>query len=486
MLGRKVALGAATMGGLQFLAKVLDLLAMVVLARILTPEDFGLVAIAVSVLLIANSVTELPVLDVLVQRDEIGEEDVQTAFTLTMLRGFLVSVLIVASSWPIASFYEDARLIFILWAISLAPLFQGLASPAMVHYLRKIEFGPPARTNLIGKVVSVAISLIISFATGSYWALVAGPIITQAIITLCTYVYAPWRPAIRLTGAPSILKFAGWVTLSRVIWTVSIQADRLLVGRLLGKESLGFYSMASEISSLATYAVAGPIMKPIFSGFSRMRDDVGRLQNAYLKSQQALMMVVMPFGIGLAAAANNLVPLLLGEGWGTVVPVIRWLAPVIALQMMSVPVQALALALGMPKTLAYREAVGILIRLPATVIAAIYVGLIGAAAARSLTGIVIIGINLAIARNLIDLPIMKQFLNGWRSIVSAFLMAFLILCIDFGLAAQNWSYGPILAIQIPVGLAVYLTSHLGLWHLSGKSDGAETFLLKMIKNRASR
>src|SRR4051812_37528981 len=129
MLGRKVALGAATIGLFQLVAKCFDLLLTLILARILLPADFGLVAIAVAILLVASSVTELPVVDVLVQRDELDPDLIDTAFTLTVLRGLLVASVILIAAYPAATFYADPRLVPILSVLALIPIFTGLNSP---------------------------------------------------------------------------------------------------------------------------------------------------------------------------------------------------------------------------------------------------------------------------------------------------------------------------------------------------------------------
>lgn len=483
MFGRKIAGAAALIGSLQLVAKFLDFLSLIAFARVLTPADFGLVAIAVSVLLIANSVTELPIMDVLVQRPNLAADDIATAFTLSALRGLVAALFLMIISWPVSWLYGDSRLTLLICVIAFAPLLQGLASPAMVYFTRRIEYGPTAWAMLIGKVSSLALSLGIALWTGSYWALIIGLVSMQAATTISTHVFAPWRPQFRLAGARSILDFAGWVTISRIIWTVSIQSDRMLVGRIVGKTSLGYYSMASDISSVATYAIAGPVLGPIFSGFSRIRDDLPRLRNAYIKSQQTLVMVVLPFGIGLAAVAGSLVPLLLGKGWEPAVPVIRWLAPVIALQMMSVPVQAVAMAMGLPKTLAAREGLGLAIRLPATLIAATFFGVIGAAVARSLTGLVIIVINLVIVRGVIGSTVRSQLYNCWRSLVSASVMTAAIIEIDLILGPQIKFVPFLLAVQIPAGALFYVLTHFCLWCVRGRPDGGEQFLFDLLFRR---
>lgn len=486
MFGQKVALGAALIGLFQLLAKFMDLIATIILARLLLPEDFGLVAIAVAVLLITNSITELPVVDVLVQREELDHRDIDTAFTLTFLRGLLVAGVTASLAYPVAQFYTDDRLIPIMLVLALVPIAQGLNSPAMIHFMRQIKYGPTARAALIGKGCGVVTTILLALAGASYWALIANLVVTPIGVMLTTHIMAPYRPRFRTQGARAILSFAGWVTVSRIIWTLNMQADRFLIGRILGKSTLGQYAMGGDISSMATYAVAGPILQPIFSGFSRIQGDMARMRAAYIKSQQTLIMLVLPLGVGLAAVANNLIPVLLGAGWEQTIPVIQWLAPVIALQMMSVPVQSAAMALARPKALAWRELLGLLLRLPATLVAAWYWGLIGAVVARSLTGLVIILLNLTIARGLVGVPLRRQLLAGWRSYCSALLMVGVVWGLDRIIGHDALPMPALIAGQIFFGGLTYVGSHMALWFCAKRPGGSEQFLLDLVRSRGKK
>jgi lipopolysaccharide exporter len=483
MLGKKVAAGAATMGVFQLIAKGLDLALMFLLARILGPEDFGLVAVAVAFLLIANSVTELPVVDVLVQNEELDPSLIDTAFTLTLLRGILVALIILAAAYPLAAFYSDPRLNAILCVLAIVPIMVGLNSPALVHSLRRLDYGPTARSALIGKFCGVVSTIALAANGAGYWALISNLVLTPFGTMLATHFMARYRPRFGLTGARLIIGFASWVTISRMIWTLNMQADRFLIGRILGKASLGQYALGSDIASTATYAIAGPILQPVFSGFSRVQGDVARLRNAYLKSQQALVMVVLPSGVLLACVAHNLVPIVLGPGWEEAVPVIQWLAPVIALQMISVPVQAAAMALAQPRALASRELFGLMLRLPATLLAAWFFGLAAAAAARAITGIIIIINNMAIAQRLVQAPVGQQIINSWRSLCSAIIMTALVLVLNWMLGDNAMPKIVTTALQILVGGFVYIIAHVGLWLWSGRPDGGESFLLGLIPYR---
>lgn len=485
MLKHKVARGAANLALFQLAGKLLDLVIVVVLARLLVPEDFGLVALATSTMLIAATVTELPVIDVLVQRESLDKRDVDSAFTLNLLRGLTVFSFLALASFPVALIYNDPNLIPVLWCLGLAPLFKSLESPALVYPLREVNYGPTAKILLIGKIVGAIASLCLATAWPSYWALVAGVVVAALTSALWSYKLCPYRPKIRFAGIQSIIGFAGWITASRIIFALNQQGDRFFVGYILGKGQLGQYAMGSDISSMATYSLAGPILRPIFAGMSRIQTDLIRLRSAYLRSQQSLMMIVLPFGFGLAAIASDLVPLLLGSGWDSAVPVIQWLAPVIALQMLSVPVQAVAMARGTPKALALREGVSLILRLPATLIGAWFFGLTGAVIARALSGGLIILFNLFIVKSLIQMSVLTQLKNAWRSGISVLVMVAGIAFLKALFPAPPEQYIQILRIVgfVLAGLVTYIGVHLTLWYLCKKPDGAETFLLEILNKK---
>jgi PST family polysaccharide transporter len=481
MLGRKVALGAALLTALQLLMRFVDIISLVVMARLLTPADFGLVALAASVLAIVRATTELNVGDALVQRKEIDPRDVDTAFTLNAVRALIVAAVIAATAWPMASFYEDARLTEILLVLSLVPILGGFSSPAMVHFLHRLEYGPGARMQLVGRVAGFVVAIAMAYTTRSYWALIVSQLVTPLVSTAYSYLLAPYRPRLRLQGASSMLNFAGWTTASRFISTLNLQSDRFLIGHILGKAQLGQYTVGSDMASMVTYAFAGPIMQTMFGGFARLQGDPERMRAAYLKAQQMLVIVLLPFGFGLAATADRVVPLVLGPNWDLVVTVIYWLAPVVSLQVLYLPMLSLSMAMGQPRVLVVREAVNFGMRVPLTLGGAWYFGLLGAVIARSLGGLVIIAMTLMIARRFIQISVVRQITNIWRSLVS---VAVMVLGVELLKGAMPMAPGTAMqagqvALLVATGVALYAGTHLTLWLAAKRPDGAEQFILSM-------
>lgn len=482
MSKHKVARGAASLGALQLLNRLLDLLSVVVLARIIAPEDFGLVTLATSAMLIAQTVTDLPVIDALVQRSEIEDKDIDSAFTLNVLRGITVVLVMLIISYPMGVVYHDMRLVPIMALLSLVPLSKSLESPGLVLALRELNYSPLARSLFIGRVAGTLLSVLLAIWTQSFWSLVYGLVSTGLISTALTYRFCPYRPKFRYQGMRRLIDFAGWITLSKIIFSLNQQGDRFFIGYFIGKGPLGQYTLGSELASMATYSIAGPVMRPIFTGMSRIQNDQSRLQLAYLFSQQAITFLVLPFGFGLATIADTFVPLILGPGWEQAIVAVWWIAPIVSLQMLSVSVHSLAMARGATSMLALREGLALILRLPATLLGAWMFGLVGALVARCATGIIIILMNLYVARKIIDVKVSVQLLNGWRSLLSVSVMSIFTLGLNFYLPEyEYYAFQLIRALFIIfAGLILYFVLHFMIWRLVGKPQGAESYVLEIL------
>lgn len=485
MLGHKVALGAVLLTALQIFLKVASLISLVVMARLLTPADFGLVAIAVSVLAVVNAITDLSVSDALVQRDSINEQNIDSAFTLGLLRGVVVSLALNAGALPISYLYEDARLAPILSVVSLSPFIASLSSPAVVFFLRRFQYGPVVRLQLISQLTGFSASVTFVIVSQSYWSLIIGQIVSSATATFISYVIAPYRPRLRFRGSEAILRFSIWMALSRVISTVNLQSDRFLLGHILGKPLLGQYTVGSDMASIVTYSLAAPIMQTMFGGFSRLQTDTQRIREAFLRGQQLLVFILLPLGFGLSIVSDRLVPALLGPNWDTAVIVVVWLAPVISLQTLYLPMLSLAMAMGNPRILVVRETLNLFLRAPLTIFGAYSYGILGATIARAIGGGAMIVMTLTLAKRFIDVSAIQQIGNVWRSLISVGVMVVMLqgMKLYMGVSMSEGEALCQVAVLVGVGAVVYLSSHVALWLASNRPEGAESFILEFAKTR---
>lgn len=485
MIGNKVSRSALFMVAAQGLAKGLDFIAVLIVARFLTPEDFGLVALASSVMLIANSLTEVPVAEALIRGETISEDDLGSAFTLTLLRGIGIAAILWLVAEPIAYWLDDPRLAEVIRVLAIGPLIQGLASPGIAHSLKSVNFRLLALSQMAGKVAAFAAIVIGAIVLQSYWALVAGLVVNPVVAGLSTHVLAPWRPRLRLNRIGVIFAFSGWITLSRMVFTLNMQMDRFFVGAILGKAKLGQYSMAGDLSSMVTYTLAQPIMQPLFAGFSTMHDDRDHLRQAYLRGQQILFTVIAPIGFLFAVLSSRFIPLALGEAWRPMVPLIWWLAPVISLQMLTIPTQSLVMAMGRPRLLLVRETLQLLLRLPATLAAAWFFGLVAAAAARAIASAVMILWLMGLASNLLATSVWVQLRGFARSFVALAALVGASLAADLALPTGSNVGMQLLWLSacVATGLFTYLVVLFGGWHLTGRPEGAESWIVGKLVRR---
>ncbi len=482
MLSRKIASGAIWLVASKLATRFLDLVAMLIVARLLVPAEFGLFALAASVLLILNAVTDLSLSNAIIQMKDPPDAVYDTAFTLNFLRGLVIAAALAVISIPFASIYGDERLRAIILALAAVPLLKGLVSPRMAHLQRQLSFKPQFYLEAAGKIAAFVASILVAYFTRSYWALVAGMIATPAISSMISYRFAPYRPRFGLHDWKPIFSFSGWLTLSNAVNTLNWQADRFFIGGKLGTATLGQYTVGSELASLPTNAPILPIMQALYAGFARLAHDTARLRDAYMTSQCVVIAIALPISVTVSVFAYPILDLAIGPAWSQSAFVVQVLAPVFALQMLTAPAQSIAMATGRTRSIFTRDTVALLVRLPLIVLGMWVAGLPGVIWARVASGLFIIILNLALMKRILDVSILTQLLAPWRSFVSALALAACLIVVGdaFDLLSRvSLDRIPILVAAAVLGGLVYAVVHLGLWAIRKPKQSAEQKIIDM-------
>jgi len=487
MLARKVFKASAVLGVARILARGLDMVSALVIARFLTPGDFGIVTLATATLMILRAITDLSINETIIRERDLSADLVGTAFTMSALRGLVLASVMVAMAWPVAHFYEDQRLIALLCVLALSPLIGSLSSPMMIGFARSLNYTPTAALQIGTKVASFLASVSIAYATHSYWALVVALVLPSVLSTPLSYIMAPYRPMFTLSRFRQIFSFAGWITLSRFLTTANGEADRFVIGGMLSNASLGQFAMARGVATTVSWAIGMPIMQGSYPGFANIRDEPDRLRSAYLRTQALLVATVMPLGMLLAIFAEPLVRIMLGVQWLPAVPIIQALAPMGALATLAMPVYSVAMALGRVRQLTIRDLVLFLASLPAVAIGCWSYGLFGAVAARLLVGIANIVISIEIAGGLLGLSIRRQLFNCWRPLLAVVGMSLYCLFVMGELQRTQPAKEIVeLALVISSALTGYCLIIGGLWLAAGRPRGAEEFVWSAVNSVTRR
>ena len=261
----------------RLLVNLVGLLSAFVLARILAPSDFGLVALATTVLAILGSLTEISLSDALVQHQGPTTDHFHTAWTLNLGRSVFVAVIFASSAVTLASIFQEQRLVEVIWALSAGVILGGLKNPRAIMMTRDLIFWQQSFFQVSERAVTLIISIVIAVIYKSYWAIVIGSIAGQAVGIVLSYTVLPFLPRIRWSHARELFSFSIWLTFCQMINTVNWKSDHLLVGYFFGRTSLGFYTVGDNLASLPTREIVAPITTTLFPGLfeTRQRTQAG-------------------------------------------------------------------------------------------------------------------------------------------------------------------------------------------------------------------
>lgn len=477
VVGRSTSIGSTWTVGARLISRAVDLCTMVVLAHVLRPRDFGLVAIAMTLIFIVEAALEMPISQALVRLNEVNSAHYDTAFTLGLLRGLALSLILCGLGRPFAHFYADARLFPLICVLSLAPASRGLVSPRLADFSRRFDFTPDFVMEFLGKLLAFATAITLALLTHSYWAIAAGTVVSPMVSTTVSYFMAPYRPRLSLQQMPSFSGFLGWITAAQVLSAITWQADRLLLGKLTSRTEMGLFTAANDTANMPLMAFLSPIMRPLLSAFSVTRENNTRLVNSYQISATAIVTLGLPLLVGESLLARSGTRLLLGASWSGSADLLRWLALSIIPTLFASPMAPLVMAFGRTQIFLKRNLFELCIKLPLVIVGALKFGFLGIIVARGISETATVFYCMTVVRRLTGLPVAQQLLNPWRSFVSTAVMAAVL-----GLLAPQLTHlsgislaGGVL-FTVLTGVTVYVASLFSLWYASDCPAGLEAMV----------
>ena len=413
---REAGLTARTLSGLKWAGfgaggqALLSLAILAVLARLLPPADFGVLAIALAFVNAAQALGHRNVGAALVQRAELTNRHVATAATLSVSAGAVLA----GAGWALAPmagrFFAEPAVGPVLRVLSLAILLAGLATVPEFLWRRRLRFGALAAAELLAQAFGYGL-VAIALAAGGYgvWALAWGTVARHAVFAVTALAAGPRlpRPLFGRREAGELLGAAAGFTSIALFVLIAAQGSRLVVGRLLGAAALGFYVRAFALASLSGH-VGRVVARVLFPAMAQRQRRPRRLAAAYLHGVEVLSLLAVPAALVLGLCADEIVALVLGPQWGAAVALLRILAIGTAFLIGAIPNNSVARAMGALKPAAWREAASASLLLGG-VAAGSRLGLAGVAAAAAGALIVAWLLKTQLALSLLGL--------GWRDLL---------------------------------------------------------------------
>jgi PST family polysaccharide transporter len=300
----------------------------VMLARLLTPVDFGLVAMVTAVTAMAAAFSDLGLTEATIQRKEITHSQVSTLFWINVGMGLLLTIITAAMAPALAWFYKEPRLIGITLAVSPTFLIGGLRAQHNALLKRQMRFSAIAIRDVAAYAVAVPIALALAWYGVGYWAIIALPMALNVAQLIISWGIVSWRPGLPSRDAEirSMVGFGSNVAASYAVFNWIRNADNVLIGWYWGAGPLGLYSRAFNLLTLALSQITGPASNVAIPALSRAQSDPELFSKYYLRALNLVMWIIAALFGFLFVAAKPVIVMVLGAKWVDAAPVFRILA----------------------------------------------------------------------------------------------------------------------------------------------------------------
>jgi O-antigen/teichoic acid export membrane protein len=373
--------GMGFMGGLSVLTKALAILKIAVLARILSPAQFGTYGVALLVLGFLEVLTETGINIFLVQQKDDALDYLDSSWVVSILRGFLIAIVILILTPAIIAFFKSPEVFYLLLLVAGVAVVRGFINPAVVFFQKKLEFSKVFMFRGSLYVIDAIISISLALLTHSESAMVVGMLGAAVVELVISFLIFKEKPRFRLDKEKfkKVLGSGKWITGAGIFSYVSQNFDNVVVGKLLGTTSLGYYQQSYSISTLPVSGVSDVVNKVMFPTFVNIATQKEKLRQAFVKTLFAVFILATVFGLIIFFFSKPLILIFLGASWLTIEPTLKVLAIFGVLKAIVNASYALFLALKLQKVVMASELSGIIGMLIVIYPFVMWYGTIGAA-----------------------------------------------------------------------------------------------------------
>jgi O-antigen/teichoic acid export membrane protein len=476
-LGQKVTAGIYWMVGARLVDRLIGIISTLILARVLVPGDFGLVAMATAIGGILDLLGAFSFDMALIQNAKAERRHYDTVWTFNVLFGLTCGLGLIMLANFAAKFYSEPRLTMIMYVLSLSYFLNAFNNIGVIAFRKDLNFGKEFKFMFWRRFATFIITISAAFVLRSYWALLIGMTFGRLVGLVMSYAMNSYRPWFTLSALPELFGFSKWLLINNALFFLLHNGCTFVIGRMFGAGALGIYSVSYEISSLPSSELVAPINRVMFPSFSKMKatEEIAR---AYLKLFGLITLTILPVGIGIAAVAEPLVLTVLGNKWIAAIPLIQLLALHGAVSATQTNNGVVWLALGRPRATTSIALYFLAVLFPALYLGLKWYGLPGVGYAYMLANILTIPYGMHLSKTFLGFSWSALFACFWRPVLGVVLMYVAVRLFDHQMAGQL----PLLRTlaDAAVGALVYCAFILVTWRSAGRPDSAERFVLNKV------
>jgi O-antigen/teichoic acid export membrane protein len=324
-LTRQAVRAGTSMAVMTAIENGLLLLRTMILSRLLTPREFGLMGMAYIAIVTSDVLSQTGFSRAIVQRRGDPQPYLDTLWSVSALRGVALSLVLLAAAPLMGLFFRTPEVVPVVRLIALGPALVGLSSPRWLLLERDLRLARFAMPRVIGAVADLVVTSYLAWQLRSVYALAFGYLVFTTVMVTVTFLVGPCRPRLRVDRekAREMYAFGKHIFRMDVINYAVEQVERVTVGRLSDATALGLYSFAFRMATLPTNMIFSTLLKVIFPSFARIQDEPARVRAAYLRLIGLMAVIAFPVAAGLIVTAKVLVPVAFGEVWTPMVPVFQ-------------------------------------------------------------------------------------------------------------------------------------------------------------------
>lgn len=464
--------------------RALGMVSTLILVRLIQPADFGIIAMATGFMQTIDGMLSLGTEEAVIREAHPTRAFYDTAFTLNLIRGLFVTLVVAALAYPSAAFFKDPRLGPVLLFVALLPVLDGCGNIGAVDFRRDLAFQREFALMVLPKACGILTAIAVAFLTRSYLAMLCGMGVNRTLRVVMTYVLHPYRPRLSLRSWRGLAGYSVWTWLLSLAILLRERSDSLVIGRLLNSSAVGFYGIGSEIAALPTTELIEPLGRAAFSGFAAGHREKVDVAETYLRLIGFTALLALPAGIGLSLVAAPLVALAFGPAWAPAVPALRILAigfTILTIGHLSQHLLSAHALLGRLTGITLGAAA---VRIALLIALIPHFGLAGAALGAALAVSVEQTAIVALAARRLRIAPRRLLAPLWRPLLAAAAMTAVLIRTGLGWSADTAPLSLVLAVM--AGAGTYLAVLSAAWFAAGRPAGAEADAGTLLRRLAWR
>jgi polysaccharide transporter, PST family len=327
-MGRTAAAGAFQIGTSQFLRVVLTILSTIIVARILAPEDYGIIAMVSPVMGFLLLFQNLGLSHAAVQARTLSSEQSTALFWVNMTASAIIASILLLLAPVVSWFYGEPRAAYITAASAANVLVSGSTIQHLALFNRELRFRILSRVDIGASVTTFVATVVAALVLRSYWALWLGSFLGFVLNAVLVWKHSAWRPSLQVSfaGSRNLIRFGASITGFNLLNFLSRNVDNVLIGRVWGTTALGLYDRSYRLMMFPLQNINAPLSRVMLPILSRLRDDEERFRRSYLMALRGILILSTPAIAVAGATSDRLIPFLLGDQWSNAAPIFLWLS----------------------------------------------------------------------------------------------------------------------------------------------------------------